>query len=368
MKYRILLLTAILGAAWSTAAPIPDDFKDAIAKADRQSNLTAPGSAPFHLRLEAGDTRNEYSANVAQVELWWAAPDKWRREIKSQDFSQMAVQNGTHYSETNSGNYLPGWLNELATEALDPIPVAELKEAKLQLSSGCARWMSEFNNGTETATALSSICFNSDSTVKEVFARTAAATFADYRPFGTKLIARSMTIWHGQTEIKAAVTLLVPLQNDEDKFVVSRDTGIGSRLRFVTVPDEAASSFHEGDWRQSMVQLHGADAIRIARGYESPDGELEENAAACWFDPSGALQAQYSQSKTTDFRDFFEWGGKQLPRHVEMTENGALVLRILVDDIEPLATAPDSTFVIGGVTPQRASPWVPPSLCGVGSG
>jgi len=56
-----------------------------------------------------------------------AAPDKWRREIKSPAFSQTAVQNGSKYYESNSSDYLPFWIHELVQESVDPVPTEQLK-------------------------------------------------------------------------------------------------------------------------------------------------------------------------------------------------------------------------------------------------
>ena len=117
MKRHLPLLAVLLGLSLSGASQTSDQLGELIAKADRKSSLTGHGATPFHLMLQAGDTKSEFSANVAEIEVWWAAPDEWRREVKSKDFSQTAVRNGLHYSETNSSDYLPWWLNELLISA-----------------------------------------------------------------------------------------------------------------------------------------------------------------------------------------------------------------------------------------------------------
>jgi len=130
----------------------------------------------------------------------------------------------------------------------------------------------------------------------------------------------------------------------------------------------SGNSFFEGDWRQSIVQVKGADMIRIARGYESPDGKPDESFSACWFDQNGVLRAEYSRSLTTHYDDLFVWNGKQIPRRIEiLAGHGERILQSVVDDIGPAPAVPDSVFVIRGVKPQPAPQHQLGMLCGVGS-
>jgi TonB family protein len=240
MRLSLLCLLAVLASVTCpNALAGTDEFQDALAKAARTSTLTALGATPFHLKLSAVDTLSNSSEFKAELELWWAAPDKWRREVRSPRFSQTAVQNGQHYFESNSSGYLPFWLHELIQESVDPIPEAQLKDIDVDWSnSGCGRWETEYSKESEKISVYNTVCFNSNGTAKQIFTQPLGVTFADYKSFSGKEVARTLTVWPGgRSEVKAKVTVLEPVKPDDSLFAVPNDTGFPSRLRFLSVPE-----------------------------------------------------------------------------------------------------------------------------------
>jgi TonB family protein len=252
MRPLIPILAILFGCPFVLAHDGSNEFRALIQKTEQNASLTTPDSQPFHLKLEVADARNEHPEFNAGIEIWWSAPDKWRREIKSSIFSQMAVRDGKSYSESNSSDYLPWWLHNLVAEALDPLPVEELQNLRLALKgspdNSCIKWDVVFAQDTDRIGISNSICFNSDGTVKHVFSRTAEAEFADYRPFGHKRVARSIEAWtHTQdrknVDLKGRVTLLEPLRESGSLMTVANDTGLSSRIRFVSVPQSALEEY-----------------------------------------------------------------------------------------------------------------------------
>src|SRR5438128_860723 len=67
---------------------------DAAQRAVQESNLTSPGSKPFHLRATIAETGEPGSDYHAKIEEYWVSPSKWRRTIESPDFSKVLVVNG----------------------------------------------------------------------------------------------------------------------------------------------------------------------------------------------------------------------------------------------------------------------------------
>lgn len=237
---------ALAGAqlASSTAARGPhDDFHDAVARAAALSTLADPGARPFHLKLTAKDTRIQNSEYNAEIEVWWAAPDKWRRAVKSTAFTQIAIQNGTRYYESNSADYLPYWLDELIQSSINPIPVAALASVSADKDQrGCASWEVVHGSGDEVFSSYALMCFNADGTARQIFAAPIGLQLAAYQPFGDKLIARQLSVSPGGgSEITATVTKLESLgkQSSRSLFDAPRDTGLASRVRFVSVPESA---------------------------------------------------------------------------------------------------------------------------------
>jgi hypothetical protein len=250
MRSLILTIGILALSLPSTAQGPSDSVKTLFSKTVERSSLTTPGSPPFHLKLRVSDDKKERPEFAAEIEIWWAAPDKWRREIKSTVFSQTAIQNGPHYAESNSDDYFPWWLHNVITETLDPLPLAELQSVNLGPlpADRCLKWDDTFTQGSDQIGITNLICFNSDGTLKTVISRTAAAGFDNYRNFGPKKVARAMESWahtpdYKNVDLRTTVTYIEPLQETPELFAVSTDTPPNARLRFVNVPESALRDF-----------------------------------------------------------------------------------------------------------------------------
>jgi TonB family protein len=264
MKRHWCFLIVLLSSAALIASGRSDDFEQRLTNASKKSSLTAPGSRPFHLKLEATDTRHHDPQFNVEIEVWWSGPEKWRREVKSAPFSQTSVQNGEHYYESNSKDYLPWWLYELMQESVDPVPVAELKNEEVEFTGrGCAQWEREFSKGTENVGIHNSVCFNPDGTVKSLFTEPFGAQFENYQPFNHKLIARSVTVWPKGTDVKGTVTLLEALKKDESLFAIPSETGLNTRMRFLSVPESALEPDDRGTSPITWPVVHNFPATGV---------------------------------------------------------------------------------------------------------
>lgn len=245
---------ALAGAklAITAAAQAPhDDFHDAVLRAAKLSTLAEPGAPPFHLKLTAQDNTMKKAEYNAEVEIWWAAPDKWRRTVKSPTFTQLAIQNGGHYYESNSAaDYLPYWLEELIRGSVDPIPVDALASVPAEEDRpGCGNWEVAHGSGDEAFSTYATMCFNPDGTALRIFAEPVGLELSDYKEFGNKRIAWQLKVSPGgRSEVTALVSVLEPLEKEEhsgsgapipDLFDAPADTGFASRIRFLSVPESA---------------------------------------------------------------------------------------------------------------------------------
>jgi TonB family protein len=265
MKPLLCFLILLMSSVSFNTTTDSDDFGQLLAKAAQKSSLTAPGSRPFHLKLSAADSGNNSPELQAELEVWWAAPDKWRRELKSPVFSQTAAQNGTHYFESNSSDYLPYWLHELIQESVDPIPEAQLSDVDVDWSkSGCGKWETEYSKDAEKISVYNSICFNSNGTAREIFTQPLGVVLADYESFSGKEVARSLTVWPGgRSEVKAKVTLLEPLKPDDSLFSIPNDTGFPSRLRFLSVSESALQPDTQANTQPAWPVVHNYPATGL---------------------------------------------------------------------------------------------------------
>ena len=245
----VLALTAATLTTSASAQQTSDQFHDAVARASRLSTLAEPGAQPFHLKLTTRDTSMRNPAYTADIELWWAAPDKWRRTVISPTFSQLAMQNGASYYESNSAaDYLPYWLDELIQGSVAPISVEAFADVSADEDRpGCGNWEVHYGTGDQVFSSYSAVCFNPDGTVREMITEPMGLAFADYQEFGNKQVARRLTVWPGdRSDVTAIVIVLEPLEKahhtKEDPpashlFDAPTDTGFASRVRFVHVPE-----------------------------------------------------------------------------------------------------------------------------------
>lgn len=267
---RILLATAVLCviSARSTASD-REKFEKLLQEASKKSTLTAPGSSPFHMRVSAREVRGSDTRLFVDIEVWWAAPNKWRREVKSSVFSQTAIQNGQQYYESNSADYMPFWVSELIQELIDPVPVEALKNQDVEFTArNCAEWQLPFRAEGEEIEQHSSVCFNPNGTIADLFTRPVGAQLREYQHFAGKLVPYEITVWPpGATEVKATITELKELKADESLFTVPNDTGLDSRLRFVGIPGSALEAYKLNTPAVDWPVLHNfpaAGAITVA--------------------------------------------------------------------------------------------------------
>src|SRR5262245_7532941 len=238
MKWPALVLALAwpLGAHSSDTAKVSDLAQHAL----EQSQLTLPGSRPFHLQATLVETTNPKSEYQAKIEEYWIAPDKYRRTIESPGFSQTLVVNGDKVFEDNKGDYFPWWLNEFVTAIFDPLPMLPaLKQSDSQIPRPADR--------TQTCSDLRSradrwvICFGgSHGLLQSVFMKGYSAEFKDYKKFGDKNIARLIENdpepgTHLQTKI---VSLTEIAQPDEKMFEIQAPTPETRRIRTVRLDEE----------------------------------------------------------------------------------------------------------------------------------
>jgi hypothetical protein len=109
--------------------PNPKSVGEAMERAVQLSQLTSPGSAPFHLKATIAELNSPDSDYKAEVEMYWVARDRWRRTLKSPDFSQTIIVNDGKVAEQNQGDYFPLWLNQFVIAMFDLAP-AQIKQSK----------------------------------------------------------------------------------------------------------------------------------------------------------------------------------------------------------------------------------------------
>jgi hypothetical protein len=123
---HFLILAAAFGCSISLLSPCAEaaDVVGKVRKAAERSTLNQEGTKPFHLKATIAPSfeRDKDSGRTGEVEIWWASPKKWKREIRSSEFQQVEVINGDLDWQHNGGDFFPEWLRKVSLELVNPIP------------------------------------------------------------------------------------------------------------------------------------------------------------------------------------------------------------------------------------------------------
>lgn len=257
MLRKIATLAALLSCvslAFSQKRVALADISD---RAASVSTLTAPDTPAFHLKAVITETTNPESDYKADVEEYWVTPEKWKRTVKSPEFSQTVVVNGDKYFEQDSGEYYPQWLRELVSALFEPLPMVEqLKQTKSEImapsggahSISCARFESKVGAAPTQNSVFSVFCFSGNPTVVDsVVTPGYSVEFKDYKGFGAKRIAhRLVSDPEPGTTIEAKVTELSPLSSpDESMFAVTDVTPPAERIQTARLPESVVKTLYE---------------------------------------------------------------------------------------------------------------------------
>ena len=260
----ILIFPQTIFPATPTPGDEPKTVAEAIEQSARLSQVTLPGSAPFHLKATAAEIDSPDSDYKAEIEEYWLAPDKWRRTIKTPDFSQTLIVNGDQVSEQNGGDgYYPLWLENIVTAIFDlapdrvkgiaaqvafpspsPSPSNDPRLATSQAhSQRCIRAVHKVGISPVSNSIFTVLCFTgSPLLLKSVVSPGYHAEFDKFSPFKDKQVARLLNFYlEPGTKVEARVTTLEELSHPEEAlFAIPRATPQKDRLRTLRVEEGAA--------------------------------------------------------------------------------------------------------------------------------
>jgi hypothetical protein len=196
-----------------------------------QGTLIAPGSEPFHLKAAITDDHDD--APLAYVEIFWVSPDKWRRTIKSQEFSQTLIVNGGKVFEQHSDNYFPFRLKVLVTAMVDPKPVLDAHRPDDILETKANGAANESGRSCYKPGVMAGCTMNPDGLNEIVGAPGHIVSFAAYKKFHGKRIARRVVNQIDREDFQTAeITELSDLTNaDESLFAIAKPTPPAQVLR-----------------------------------------------------------------------------------------------------------------------------------------
>jgi hypothetical protein len=216
---------------FSSFAAGRESIADLPKKATDASHIMLPGTHPFILKarvLEATNPSNEQYK--AEIEEYWVAQDKWRRTVRTSDFSQTLIVNGEKTTEQLTGDYYPNWLRTIVAGIFDPATV--LQGVDLSRSSDnpviggrqvCRRFAFVAGIAPVSNKVFSTFCFE-DGLLESVGEPGYHVSYKDYKGFAGKRVARTIGEYiESGTELEAKIYELTELGTpDETQFAVQQ--------------------------------------------------------------------------------------------------------------------------------------------------
>jgi hypothetical protein len=244
----IIISVVILGFTASSRA---DDSERLVKKAVERSTLNQPGTHPFHLKavLAPSLERDRGSNRTGEIEIWWASPTQWRREVRSPEFHQLAIVNGTREWQKNDGEYFPEWLREISVALIEPVPslnqvLQQVKDAEKRTMAGSTyfSWTMMSSDGNVEKGMGAGLAVT-DKTGLLLYGNGLGwgALYKDYNDFHGRMVARSVS--GGLPEVTAKVTTLEDLRDIPAGFFDTE--AIGGDVSLLRTTEVAETSLRE---------------------------------------------------------------------------------------------------------------------------
>jgi hypothetical protein len=228
---RVIFLILASGTLFSSFAAPNDSLPELAKKAMERSEITSPGSRPFLLKAKVLEVTNPSNESYrAEIEEYWVAPDKWRRSVKTFQFSQTLIVNGDKTSEELTGDYYPNWLRTMVSAIFEPDAV--LRGIDLSRSSDnpviggtqvCRRFTYMAGIAPVGNKVFSTFCFEGG-LLASVGEPGYQASYKNYKGFAGKRVARTITEYiESGTELEATIDEITELKaSDEAQFAIQR--------------------------------------------------------------------------------------------------------------------------------------------------
>jgi len=346
---------------------------EAAEKAMQQSQLTLPGSSPFHLKATISDVNGTHPEYKAELEEYWMSPTTWRRTMHSSDFSQTLIVNNGKISENDSADYYPFWLHDLVTALFDPLPMlAQLKQLSAQLelpeedkSTSCVNFSSPGNNRAVPISSAYAFCFQDRRGLLQIVNTPGyKAHFENFKTFGNKQVPyRVAEDLQPGLILTATITELTALKTaDETLFAIETPTPPDRQIRNTQVVESTARSIAVDTAAPNWPAVREGKTTGTASVYISVDrgGHVREVWPLSSDNPE-IISALQSQLKHWQFKPYvngipmqmeavfaFAFTSQQGPPIplLNNTEARKLVKHMVEPKVSPASSAPGSTFTV----------------------
>jgi len=238
-------MVVLVGVLGSSVLGHTDDQEKVVKKAVARSTLNQAGTKPFHLKaaLAPSFERDRGLNRTGEVEIWWASPTQWKREVRSPEFHQIAIMNGGREWQKNEGGYFPEWLRETSVALIEPVPsldhvLEQVQEADVKRLMGTTHFSwSEMSTDGNVEKGMGAGVAVTDSTglLEGGSGLGWSGYYKDYKSFRGRMVARTLRV--GSPEVTAKVTTLEDLRDIPTGFLDTEPTGSDVALHTVVVEE-----------------------------------------------------------------------------------------------------------------------------------
>ncbi len=240
------LVTVLIATLMLPAIGRAESGVGRVTKAVKKSTLDQAGTKPFHLKavLTPSKDSDRGSNRTGEVEIWWASPTRWKREVRSPEFHQIEIMDGAKDWQKNEGDYFPNWLRQTAVALINPIPqldqvLEQVKDSdvKKMMGSTYFSWTITTTNGDVKGGIGASVAVT-DSTGLLFYGGGVGwgGLYHDYQKFHGRMVARTVSV--GSPEVTAKVTTLEQMQKVPPAFFdIATNAGDSSPIRTIVVEE-----------------------------------------------------------------------------------------------------------------------------------
>ena len=180
------------------------------------------------------------------------------------------------------------------------------------------------------------------------------AEFVALDKSGTKQTGRYEDTWlnanHWRREVWFGTSHFVRSKKEDKTYRLSEgpQADLLALVMHVLEPIPAIDTFVESDWKIRRDSVDGVPAIRVLTGYVSPEGGLDPQVRAFWFDGTGLLikaRLLGLETRRTQFENFHE---VNVARQIDILKDGKIGMKIQITELSKAEAVPDKTFEVHG--------------------
>ena len=251
-----LAFLLLCGCALQTYFPPADPSLPNAVAIDRALHLCSltQGEQPFHLVLSIAPPEHAPADMSAQIELFWLNAVTYRIVIRSRDFSQIRIVNGSVVEEHDTGGFYPRWIQNFVDALLNPvpslnalrkvpgaIPIGTAAHACISTADPALSAASDTPAQEQDPARMERICFqDAEPKIVSTLSFSRSIWFDDFAPFGPQLVPYTLVnALPAKLRLRGHIIRLERLAQADEKLLKTRELTLPPRQMLTTLVSES---------------------------------------------------------------------------------------------------------------------------------